>query len=90
MSPHGAFLVAQMVNNLPATQETRVLSLGQEDPLGREWQPTLVFLPGESYGKKSLEGYNSWSRKESVGHDWVTNTTNGNMWYYIWHLRLLT
>ena len=33
MSPHGAFLVVQMVNNLPATQETWVLSLGQEDPL---------------------------------------------------------
>ena len=29
----GAFLVAQMVKNLPATQETQVQSLGQEDPL---------------------------------------------------------
>ena len=28
-----AFLVAQMVKNLPAMQETCVLSLGQEDPL---------------------------------------------------------
>ena len=28
-----AFLVAQMVKNLPAMQETWVLSLGQEDPL---------------------------------------------------------
>ena len=27
----GASLVAQMVNNLPAMQETRVQSLGQED-----------------------------------------------------------
>ena len=26
-------LVAQMVQNLPVTQETRVQSLGQEDPL---------------------------------------------------------
>ena len=26
-------LVAQMVKNLPAMQETQVLSLGQEDPL---------------------------------------------------------
>ena len=26
-------LVAQMINNLPAMQETRVQSLGQEDPL---------------------------------------------------------
>ena len=29
----GASLVAQMVKNLPAVQETRVRSLGQEDPL---------------------------------------------------------
>ena len=29
-----ASLVAQMVKNLPAMQETQVLSLGQEDPLG--------------------------------------------------------
>ena len=28
-----AFLVAQMVKNLPAMQETQVLSLGWEDPL---------------------------------------------------------
>ena len=29
----GASLVAQMVKNLPAMEETRVQSLGQEDPL---------------------------------------------------------
>ena len=27
-----AFLVAQMIKNLPAMQETQVQSLGQEDP----------------------------------------------------------
>ena len=30
----GASLVAQMVKNLPAMQETQVKSLGREDPLG--------------------------------------------------------
>ena len=29
----GASLIAQMVKNLPAMQETQVQSLGQEDPL---------------------------------------------------------
>ena len=29
----GAFLVAQMVKNLPPVQETQVQSLSQEDPL---------------------------------------------------------
>ena len=32
----GASLVAQMVKNLPATQETWVSSLGREDPLEKE------------------------------------------------------
>ena len=32
-SGFGASLVAQMVKNLPAIQETQVQSLGQEDPL---------------------------------------------------------
>jgi len=29
------------------------------------WQPTPVFLPGESHGQRSLVGYNPWDRKES-------------------------
>ena len=32
----GISLVAQTVKNLPTMQETRVLSLGQEDPLEKE------------------------------------------------------
>ena len=38
-------LMAQWVKNLPAVQETQekwVGSLGGEDPLQREWQPTPV------------------------------------------------
>ena len=34
--PHGGLLVAQMVKNLPALQETRVQSLGWKDPLEKE------------------------------------------------------
>ena len=34
-------------------------------PWRREWQPTPVFLPGESRGQRSLEGYNEWGHKES-------------------------
>ena len=33
---HRASLVAQMVKNLPAMQETWIRSLGQEDPLEKE------------------------------------------------------
>ena len=30
-----------------------------------EQQPTLVFLPGESHGQKSVMGYGPWGHKES-------------------------
>ena len=29
-----------------------------------EWQPTPVFLPGESHGQRSLESYSPWGLKE--------------------------
>ena len=35
-------LVAQMVKDVPALQETQVQSLGQEDPLRREWLLTPI------------------------------------------------
>ena len=33
-------------------------------PWRRKWQPTPVFLPGESHGRRSLEGYSPRGRKE--------------------------
>ena len=42
-----ASLVAQLVKNLLAMQETWVQSLGWEDPWGMERLPTPVFWPGE-------------------------------------------
>ena len=34
-------------------------------PWRRAWPPSLVFLPGESHGQKSLAGYCPWNHKES-------------------------
>ena len=31
----------------------------------RKWQPTPVFLPGESHGRRSLVGCSPWGRTES-------------------------
>ena len=31
----------------------------------RKWQPTPVYLPGESHGQRSLLGYSPWGHKES-------------------------
>ena len=60
-----ASLVAQMVKCLPAMQETMVRFLVRKIPWRRKWQPTPIFLPGESQGQRSLVGYSPWGRKES-------------------------
>ena len=57
----------QQVKNLLAvqeTQETRVQSLGQEDPLEKE-VTTPVFLPGEFHEQRTLKDYNPMGCKES-------------------------
>ena len=33
-------------------------------PWRRAWQPTPVFLRGESHGQRSLEDYSPWGHKE--------------------------
>ena len=65
-------LVVQMVKNLPAVWETWVRSLLRKIPWRRKWQPTPGFLPGESYGQRSLMGYSPWGHR--VEHNWATDT----------------
>ena len=60
-----ASLVAQMVKNLPAMQETGFDLWVGKIPWRRKWQPTLVFWPGEFHGQRSLMGYSPKGRKES-------------------------
>ena len=54
----------------PACQGRRLKRRNRFDPcIGKipwrkAWQPTPVFLPGESYGQRSLAGHNPWGRKE--------------------------
>ena len=57
--------MAHTVKNLPAMQETQVLSLSRKIPWRRKWQPTPVFLPGEFHGQRSLEDYSPEGSKES-------------------------
>ena len=52
-----ASLVTQMVKNPPAMQETRFNPWVVKMPWKRERLPTLVFLPGESHGQRSLVNY---------------------------------
>ena len=43
-------------------------------PWRRAWQPIPVFLPGESYGQRSLAGGNPWGCKESDTTKQLTHT----------------
>ena len=45
--------------------ELRELVMDREAWWRRKWQPTPVFLPGESQGRGSLMGCHLWGRTES-------------------------
>ena len=71
-------LVVQMVNDLPAKQETQVQSLGQEDPMEKgistyssilAWRIPWTEEPG---GLESI----GWQR---VRHNWATNRDDGGL-----------
>ena len=57
-----------MVKNPPAVKETRVSSLGWEDPQETEWLLIPLFLVGEFHRTEERGGLQSmgWPR---VGHD---------------------
>ena len=59
----------QILYQLSYLQETQVQSLAGEDPQRREWQTTLVFLPGECHGQRSLAGYFTVHGSQRVGYN---------------------
>ena len=57
-----------MVKNLPdnardARDVGSIPGSGRSPRVGK-WQPSPVFLPGESHGQRSLVGYSPWSCRE--------------------------
>ena len=72
MSQWGASLVAQMVKNLPAVQETWVWLPGQEYPLEKGMATHSEFLSGEFCEQRSLVGCSPWDHKESDTTEWLT------------------
>ena len=58
-----------MVKNPPATagniRDTGLIPRLGRSPAGRKWQLIPVFLPEESHGQRSLEGYGPSGHKES-------------------------
>ena len=66
--------VAQMVKNLPTMQETWVRPWIGKISWRRAWQPTQVFLPGESPWTEKPGGLQSmWSQK--VRHSWAQSVS---------------
>ena len=68
-----ASLVAQAVKNLPAVQETRVRSLGREDPLEKEMATHSSILSWKISWTEEPGGLKS-TGSQGVGHDLATNT----------------
>ena len=68
-----ASLVAESVKNLPAVQETRVQSLGWEDPLGKVIASHSSILAWKISWTEEPGGLQSMG-SQRVGHNWATNT----------------
>ena len=67
--------VALVAKNSPASagdiKRGRFNPWVRKIPCRKKWQPTPVFLPGESLGRRSLVGYSPWGCKR-VRHGWAT------------------
>ena len=78
----GPSLVAQTVKSLPATQETQVRSLGQEDPLEQEMATHSSIHAWKTPWREESD------RLQSVGlhrvkHDWAANSMRApsSLWW---------
>ena len=65
-------LVAQMVKNMPAMQETGVRSLGQEDPLEKGMATHSNILVWRTPWPEDPVSYNLWDHKELDTTEWLT------------------
>ena len=66
---YGTSLVAQTVKCLPTKRETRVQSLGQEDPLEREMATHSSILAWKIPWTEELGEYSQSVGSQRVGHD---------------------
>ena len=65
--------MAQAIKNLPAMLETRVRSLGQEDPLEKGMATHSSILAWRIPWTEEPGGLQS-TESQRVGHNWTTNT----------------
>ena len=57
LMPYKGFPRGSAIQNPPTMQETWVRALVRKIPWRRAWQPTPVFLSGESHEQRNLAGY---------------------------------
>ena len=70
--------MTQMVKNPPAMQETRVRSLGREDPLEKGMATHSSILAWIITWTEKLVGPSPWGHKESDTTEWLTPNTSDN------------
>ena len=58
-------------------------------PWRSAWQPTPVFLSGESHGQRSLAGYSPWGCKESDTAEQLSMHSCRGPWRAVMKLNLL-
>ena len=64
-------------------------------PWRRKWQPTPIFLPGESHGQRRLADYSPWGHKESDTAKHTQTSTNfitynlGSLGSVLWVMGML-
>ena len=89
-----------VVKNLLADAgDVGLISESRKIPWRRKWQPTPVFLPGESHGQRSLAGYSPRGCKGSDTTEWLSTHTHAslkksssktwNYYYYNWNLAMI-
>ena len=79
-----ASLMVQTVKNLPAMRETRVWSLGKENPLEKGMATHSSILAWEIPRTEEPGGLQSMGLQR-VGHNWVTNT-----FFFLWPIHHIT
>ena len=77
-----ASLVAQLVKNLPAMQETQVRAVGQEDPLEKGMATHSSTLAWSIPRTEDLAGYSPRDRKELDTTVQLTFLCLSAMWYF--------
>ena len=70
-----------MVKSSPAVQETQVLSLSREDPLGKEMATHSSILACRIPWTEEPSGLQSLG-SQRVAHDWATEQQQWNLWQF--------